>query len=73
MASINAVSFAGLAHRLGVTRQRIYNLHKAGKLYAYQAGDGKSLVIPAKEADRIADAVVHVKTAKGTRVVFNFI
>ena len=72
MPSINDISFAGLARRLGVPRQRIYNLHKAGKIHAYLAG-GQSLVIPAGEADRIIAAAVTVKTANGTRIVFNFI
>jgi hypothetical protein len=66
------VSIGGLAHYLGVPRQRIYNLVRRGQIRADTMSGG--LVIQPNEAARVIDAAVKVDTRKGnTRLVFNFI
>jgi hypothetical protein len=66
------VSIGGLAHYLGVPRQRIYNLVRRGSIKAEPMSGG--LVIMPNEAARVIDAAVKVDTRKGsTRLVFDFV
>ena len=65
------VSIAGLADRLGIPRQRVYNLVKRGHIRAEPLSGG--LVIQPEEASRIIDAAIRVDTRKGSRLVFDFV
>ena len=67
------LSIAGLATRLGVTRQRVYNMIYRGEVKAEQMRGG--LVIAPAEAERVLDAAIHIDTGKGSRprLVFDFI
>jgi hypothetical protein len=66
------VSIGGLAHYLGVPRQRIYNLVRRGTIHAETMSGG--MVIMPNEAARVIDAAVKVDTRKGsTRLVFDFV
>lgn len=65
------LSIAGLAERLGVPRQRVYNLIKRGQIRAEPLSGG--LVIQPEEAARILDAAIRVDTRKGSRLAFDFI
>jgi excisionase family DNA binding protein len=66
------LSIGGLAARLGVPRQRIYNMVYAGRIRAVSMGS--SLVIPLDEANRIIESAVIVGTKEGRdRIAFNFI
>jgi len=68
----NAMSIAGLADRLGIPRQRVYNLVKRGQIRAEPISG--SLVIPREEAARVIDAAVRVDTRNGRdRLVFDFV
>ena len=65
------ISIAGLADRLGVPRQRVYNLVKRNQIKAEPLAGG--LVIQPEEAARIFDAAIRVDTRHGSRLVFDFI
>ena len=65
------LSIAGLADRLGVPRQRVYNLVKRGQVRAEPLSGG--LVIQPEEASRVLDAAIRVDTRRGSRLVFDFI
>jgi excisionase family DNA binding protein len=66
------LSIAGLATRLGVSRQRVYALIRNGRVKATQMSGG--WVIAPEEASRIADAAVRINIRDGrSRVVFDFI
>lgn len=65
------LSIAGLADRLGVPRQRVYNLVKRGQVKAEPLSGG--LVIQPDEASRVLDAAIRVDTRRGSRLVFDFI
>ena len=65
------LSIAGLADRLGVPRQRVYNLVKRGQVKAEPLSGG--LVIQPDEASRVIDAAIRVDTRRGSRLVFDFI
>jgi hypothetical protein len=66
------LSIGGLATRLGVPRQRIYNLVNRGKIKAEPMSGG--LVIQPDEAKRVIDAAVRIDTKKGRgRLVFDFV
>jgi len=65
------ISIAGLAERLGVPRQRVYNLVKRGQVKAEALSGG--LVIQPEEAARILEAAIRVDTRSGSRLVFDFI
>jgi excisionase family DNA binding protein len=67
-----AMSIGGLAERLGIPRQRVYNLIRRKQIRAVPMSGG--LVIPTEEANRILDAAVRVSTKEGRgRVVFDFV
>ena len=67
------LSIAGLAMRLGITRQRVYNMIYRGVVKAEKMQGG--LVITPAEAERVLDAAIHIDTGKGSRprLVFDFI
>lgn len=65
------LSIAGLAERLGVPRQRVYNLVRRGQVRAEPLSG--TLVIQPEEASRVMDAAIRVDTRKGSRLVFDFI
>ena len=65
------LSIAGLAERLGVPRQRVYNLVRRGQVRAEPLSG--TLVIQPEEASRVLDAAIRVDTRKGSRLVFDFI
>jgi predicted site-specific integrase-resolvase len=66
------VSIGGLAHYLGVPRQRIYNLVRKGAIKTETMSSGK--VIMPSEAARVIDAATKIDTHKGSsRVVFDFV
>jgi hypothetical protein len=65
------VSIAGLAERLGVPRQRVYNLVRRGQVKAEPLSG--NLVIQPEEALRVIEAAIRVDTRKGSRLVFDFI
>jgi predicted site-specific integrase-resolvase len=66
------MSIGGLADRLGVPRQRVYNLIKRGQIKAEPLSGG--LVIQPEEAARVIDAAVRVDTREGrNRLAFDFI
>jgi hypothetical protein len=65
------VSIAGLAERLGVPRQRVYNLVRRGQVKAEPLSG--NLVIQPDEALRVIEAAIRVDTRKGSRLVFDFI
>ena len=65
------LSIAGLAERLGVPRQRVYNLVKRGQVRAEPVSGG--LVIQPEEASRVIEAAIRIDTRKGSRLVFDFI
>ena len=65
------LSIAGLAERLGVPRQRVYNLIKRGQIRAEPLSGG--LVIQPQEASRVIEAAIRVDTRKGSRLAFDFI
>jgi hypothetical protein len=65
------VSIAGLAERLGVPRQRIYNLVRRGQIKAEPLSG--TLIVQPEEATRLIEAAIRVDTRKGTRLVFDFI
>ena len=67
----NYMSIGKLAHRIGVPRQRIYNLVKRGVLIPELVG-GTCVFSPAYAA-LILEAVVYVNTKAGTQVRFDFI
>jgi hypothetical protein len=65
------ISIGGLAERLGVPRQRIYNMVGHGRIKTeLRAG---TQVINPKEANRVLDAAVTIDTPTGSRLVFDFI
>jgi hypothetical protein len=66
------VSIGGLAHYLGVPRQRIYNLVRRGAIKTETMSGGR-VIMPA-EAARVIDAATKIDTRKGnTRLVFDFV
>jgi hypothetical protein len=66
------VSIGGLAHYLGVPRQRIYNLVRRGTIKTETMSGG--MVIMPNEAARVIDAATKIDTRKGnTRLVFDFV
>jgi hypothetical protein len=66
------VSIGGLAHYLGVPRQRIYNLVRRGQIKAETMSSG--MVILPSEAARVIDAATKIETHKGSsRIVFDFV
>jgi hypothetical protein len=66
------VSLGGLADRLGVPRQRVYNLVRRGQIKAEPLSGG--LVVQPEEAMRILDAAVRIDTRRGrSRLVFDFV
>ena len=65
------ISIGGLAERLGVTRQRIYNLVNRGQIKTVSING--TMVIPANEVSRVCDAAIKLDTRKGTRLVFDFV
>jgi excisionase family DNA binding protein len=65
------LSIAGLAERLGVPRQRVYNLVRRGQIRAEPLSG--TLVIQPDEASRVIEAAVRVDTRRGSRLVFDFI
>jgi predicted site-specific integrase-resolvase len=68
----HALSVGGLADRLGVPRQRIYNLVRNGYIRVVVMSGGQ--VIPVEEANRVLEAAIKVSTREGRdRIVFNFI
>jgi hypothetical protein len=67
----HALSIGGLAQRLGVPRQRVYDLVKSGKVKAETISGAK--VISPREAARVLDAATVVDTPMGSRLVFNFV
>jgi excisionase family DNA binding protein len=68
----HALSIGGLADRLGVPRQRIYNLVRAGRIRVVTMSGGQ--VIPTEEANRIIESAIKVTTREGReRIAFNFI
>jgi excisionase family DNA binding protein len=67
-----AISIGGLANRLGVPRQRIYNMVRDGRIRVVTMSGGQ--VIPLEEANRVLEAAIMVSTQEGRyRVAFNFI
>ena len=72
MTTINSLSLGGLAEKIGVPRQRIYNEVKRGhiKTHAFSGG----IMVDVQEANRVLDAVVRVETSKSrTRIVFDWV
>ena len=67
----NPVSIAALAKHCGVTRQRIYNMIKAGTIKPIVIGG--SLAFTPTDAELIIDAVRHIQTRMGTRTTFDFV
>ena len=67
----HAISIGGLAERLGVPRQRVYNMVKRGWIKAEPMGG--TLIIQSDEANRVIEAAMRVDTRMGSRIVFNFI
>jgi hypothetical protein len=65
------LSIAGLAERLGVPRQRVYNLVRRGHVRAEPLSG--TLVIQPEEASRVIDAAIRIDTRKGSRLIFDFI
>jgi excisionase family DNA binding protein len=65
------MSIGGLAERLGVPRQRVYNLIKRGQIRAVPVSG--ALVIQPEEVARVLDAAVRVDTRMGNRLVFDFV
>ena len=65
------VSIGGFAERLGVPRQRVYNMVRRGQIKAVPVNG--TLVILQEEAARVLDAAVRVDTRKGNRLVFDFV
>ena len=67
------LSIAGLAMRLGITRQRVYNMIYRGEVKAEKMQGG--LVITPAEAERVLEAAIHIDTGEGSRprLVFDFI
>lgn len=71
-AVMNPMSIGGLAARLGVPRQRVYNLVKRGQVKAETMAGG--LIIQPEEATRVIEAAIRVDTRKGrNRLVFDFV
>ena len=67
----NPVSIGALAKECGVTRQRIYNMEKRGPIKAKELNG--NLVFSPSDAELILDAMQRIDTAKGSRIVFDFI
>jgi excisionase family DNA binding protein len=66
------ISIGGLAERLGISRQRVYNLVRRGQIRAEPMSG--SLVIQPEEAARVIDAATRVDTRTGrNRLVFDFV
>ena len=72
MPTINPMSIAALANKIGVPRQRIYNEVKRGHIRVMHIA-GDTLAISPMEADRVMDAVVRIGTRKGSRIVFDWV
>jgi len=68
---MNAMSIGGLAEHLGVPRQRIYHMVKRGLIKTQWVGG--SQVVSALEVAKVIEASRRVETAKGSRIVFDFI
>ena len=60
------ISIGGLADRLGVPRQQVYNLVKRNQIRAEPLSGG--LVIQPAEARRVIDAAIRVDTKAGAAV-----
>lgn len=67
----HTISIGGLAERLGVPRQRVYNMIRRGWIKAEPLGG--ALVIRPDEAERVLEAAIRVDTRMGSRLVFNFV
>jgi plasmid maintenance system antidote protein VapI len=67
----NPVSVGGLAKRLGVPRQRVYDLVRRGQVKAEPIGG--ALVITPEEATRVIEAATRIDTRMGSRLVFDFV
>ena len=65
------ISIGGLAERLGVPRQRVYNLIRRGQIHAEPISG--TLVIQPNEAARVLEAATRVDTRMGSRLVFDFV
>lgn len=65
------VSIGGLAERVGVPRQRIYNLVRRGWVKT-EVLSGSQVILP-EEATRVLEAATRVDTRLGSRLVFNFV
>jgi len=65
------ISIGGLAERLGVPRQRVYNLVKRGQVKAEPMSG--TLVISPDEAARVLEAATRVDTRMGSRLIFDFV
>ena len=65
------VSIAVLADKVGISRQRVYNMIKRGEIKAVDLPGG--LVIEPPEVARITEAATRVSTMAGDRLVFDFV
>ena len=65
------MSLGALAQRIGVPRQRVYDLVKTGKVRAEHISG--TMVVQPREVARVLDAVKTVDTPKGSRLVFDFV
>lgn len=66
------LSLGTLASRLGIPRQRVYNLVRLGQIKVEPMVGG--MVVMPEEARRILDAAVRIETPKGrSRLVFDFV